>query len=420
MFKKLFISLMVVGLIFAFTGNGMAGVGEAGWYVKENGTPAGTYKYFKNGHPEGESEWVYCPSCGNDPTSPEVPNGSTVGGVYDGEAWETAKDFDHSGVNDFAFAKSETMIGGTMETFADAVGNGYEYVGRYKGSYDKKWDHGWKYVFVGEGEGKYDLIPNKASQEVKMILVAYDGNVHACSFDNGLYSQSYAKAELGDSYAKFTGDVYGKGGEDEYIASQIRFGGNLYQKTLAKEVGYNAGYGVAFEQSGASFLMEMPLVEGENLGYFGHYNSNDIDLLFIPVVSFGPEATVKGFSSVEIDPYGSERSLVAHTNNMSYVGFNSNGILNCLAPTPQTVLSNVGGNGIVKGYMSNGPTYGQGIATFNYTGYTQGSGVADLSIVTNNGLNQSSVVINGSSSAVANGSSSAVANGLTIFGNGSY
>jgi hypothetical protein len=30
-----------------------------GWYVKIHGKNAGTYKYFKNGHPENQSEWTY-------------------------------------------------------------------------------------------------------------------------------------------------------------------------------------------------------------------------------------------------------------------------------------------------------------------------------------------------------------------------
>jgi len=33
--------------------------GGPGWYVKDNGTPAGKVKYFANGHPEGNSEWTF-------------------------------------------------------------------------------------------------------------------------------------------------------------------------------------------------------------------------------------------------------------------------------------------------------------------------------------------------------------------------
>ena len=33
--------------------------GLPGWYIKTHGKNAGTYKYFKNGHPENQSEWEY-------------------------------------------------------------------------------------------------------------------------------------------------------------------------------------------------------------------------------------------------------------------------------------------------------------------------------------------------------------------------
>ena len=32
-----------------------------GWYIKTRGATAGTIKYFKNGHPENNSEWTFCP-----------------------------------------------------------------------------------------------------------------------------------------------------------------------------------------------------------------------------------------------------------------------------------------------------------------------------------------------------------------------
>jgi hypothetical protein len=33
--------------------------GEPGYYIKTRGKTAGTIKYFKNGHPENNSEWEY-------------------------------------------------------------------------------------------------------------------------------------------------------------------------------------------------------------------------------------------------------------------------------------------------------------------------------------------------------------------------
>lgn len=32
-----------------------------GFYIKTRGNTAGMIKYFKNGHPDNNSEWVYCP-----------------------------------------------------------------------------------------------------------------------------------------------------------------------------------------------------------------------------------------------------------------------------------------------------------------------------------------------------------------------
>jgi len=394
------LGLMLCGVPAMATSGGVE-FEQPGWYQRTKTDGGVQYQYFPNGHPVAQSEWSYCESCGNDPMSPVTPNGATVSGYYEGSAWEYNSDDDrsnHGYGNDYAFAESDTMVGGEMETFADAEGYSHQRV-----EVGKHWVDGWC-IFPGHWETDYEWqnIPNMASEKVRMEFVAYDGNVQACSFDTGLFSKSSAKAELGNSFVKMTGEVEGRGGEDEYISSRIIFGGNLYEKTMAQEVGYDGGFGVAYQDAGLSFRMDMPVVEGE-IPFVGHLNSNDITIFGIPVANFGPEATVEGFSTVRIDPYGNNRSLVAHTENSTYVGFDTGGLLNCVVPQPETVLSNVGGGGYVNGAIFNGPSYGAGYADFVYSGYTQGNGMADLNIVVNNGFNSTSVIINGSSSAVANG-----------------
>lgn len=342
MFKKMLVIMMVLGLVFA--GSSMA-----------------------------------CQECQGD--------GSTVSGYYDGQALEWAMDYDHSGVNDFAFVKSGTMIGGTMSTFADAEGYSYERVFSH-------WDYEWKQGCFGirykDWYPVYETIeiPNEASQEGDMLFVAFDGNVHACSFDGGLFSHSFAKAELGDVLYIVKGEAEGVGGLNESVSLTIRYGGQLFQETLAQEVGYNAGYVIAQEQSGLSFLSYMPTIYDSGIDEASIFRTN---------FGYSPfEAVTKGGSTVEIDPYGNTRSIHANTWNQANISVN-----NCFAPA--SMSSNVGGVGHVEGFIQNGSSFAGGMADFNYVGSMNGNGAANLDAMIKNGQNSTTVIINGSSNAVADG-----------------
>ena len=87
LFVALFAALLMVAAPVMVTAAPVE-KGPAGWYAKTNGADAGTLKYFKNGHPDNQSEWVYCDTCGDDPDNPVIVNN---GGSSDGNAYSLAK-----------------------------------------------------------------------------------------------------------------------------------------------------------------------------------------------------------------------------------------------------------------------------------------------------------------------------------------
>jgi hypothetical protein len=308
-------------------------------------------------------------------------NNSSASGLYEAQAWEKSFSIDFSGVNDYAKAGSNTMVGGTVDTFANAEGYHCEKV--------KVGEH-WVWISkrLGWGYWKSDYewqsIPNEASQEGSIIAIAFDGKERVESWDNGLTSFSSAQAELGSGIVTLYGKAKGENGLDEYVQTQAVFGGNLYQETLAQEVGYSFGSGIyAFQTSGLSFEASLPM----SIDYDDDYAK----LLSIYVID--NDSMAMGYSQVTIDP---NKSIVGHAESMSAIEASR-----CLPATFD--FSNVHGNGVVGGYISNGASFGGGVAEYSFLGYQNGSGQADLSAQIFNNTNSTTVIVNGSSSAVADG-----------------
>ena len=355
--KKLFIVLfMVVSLVMV--GSAMA---SGAGHIKDG---PGMYKHsvtnrvkYFNDHPGIPSQWVLIVPF--DVPVEDQKDASTVTGTYAGQAWDEVES-ESKTFNDYGYATGAYMIGGEMDTFADAEG------------YHRK------YFFCGP------LVPNKAFQE-GTILAHSETKAWSWAKDYGLTSKAGAGIKADDGFVVIGGLAIGEDGQREFISSRVIYGADFYQSNLAQEVGYDAGDVVAFNESSLNFMASEQWKTSEGRDIVFHVNGAD----------YTPEVITKGKSEVTIDPTGGYRSIIAHTENMAYIES---------VPRDMTMhYANVQGNGYVAGQISNGGSFAGGKATFDYTGYTQGSGQADLNATVNTYGNGTTVFVNGSSSAVANG-----------------
>lgn len=331
-------------------------------------TVTGKVKYFDS-HPGLPSQWVF--------QSPAIApeDQSTVAGVYSIQPWDFDDSYsrsNHGHGNDFGYAGGSSMIGGDIQTFADAAGYGCHWVqtGRFF------WQGHWEYT------------PNKAFQQG---LLYGESKTKAWSWahDSGLTSKAGAGIKADSGFVIGEGLAIGKYGDKEFVSDRLAFGADFYQNNGANEVGYLAGGVTAYNQSGLDYLAVSPWDMNES-------HTTAFNTLYS---SYTPDVITKGKSEVTIDPYGNTRSFSAKTENMSNIAFNG-----CRAPEVSIQNASVFGSGIVQGGISNGAAYVNGTSTFSYNGYTAGNGAANL-------IGKVTVTPGGSTSAFISGSSSAVANG---------
>ena len=321
-----------------------------------------TVKYFKS-HPGLPSQWVF-----QAPADEPVDEGSTVTGSYFVHPWdfdESLSESYHGYGNDFGYAGGESMIGGEMETFADATGS------------SRQWN--WK-------TWERECVPNEA-YETATIYGESETKAWSWAHDSGLTSKAGAGIKAEGGYVLGLGYASGKGGDDEFVSTRLAFGADFYQTNGANEVGYLAGGVTAYNQSGLDYLAFSPWETYEHKDYaIGVLASN-----------YTPDVITKGKSEVTIDPYGDMRSFNATTENMTNIAFTG-----YRAPEVTIQSASVYGNGVVSGAISNGSAYAGGTATFNYNGYTAGNGSANMYGTVTVNQNSTSAYVSGSSSAVAN------------------
>ena len=308
-------------------------------------------------------------------------NTGTVIGNYHAEAWDLDESYSFT-FNDHGYAGGEYMIGGKLDTFADAEGYSCKLV------HDDRYPN-WMWWKV-----KWEYTPNEAYQEGS-IKAESEAKAWSWAKDYGLTSKAGAGIKAEDGYVRFEAWVSGRGGDDESIRSQVLYGADFIQHNAANEIGYAAGGVSAGNESGLYFYGVTPYHDWSGLemiaSYFGLMREN-----------YTPDVITKGKSEVTIDPYGDYRSIVAHTENMSDISFPGGSRCN---PSPSVYLqeANVWGNGNVNGVIGNGGAFAGGSASFNYSGYTNGSGSADMNAYVNTHGDTTKVFVSGSSRAVANG-----------------
>jgi len=394
MFKKMLVIMMVLGLVFTFTGQSMAksgGVdfGPAGWYERSKGGENGKeYQYFGGGHPINQSQWTYYGE--NPPVEPyETPEVLRTASVFlDGVAVGESHAFDGDVIKNGSYAQADGYAGygGEFRLFADAEGMSCERIFDHWGSYyvDLGWFGGY---WVSYPVYRYEYTDNEA-----WVGSIFFGDAQLIAFgkaktfaevtDFGYTTESEAKSWYDKGSVTFIGSAIGKNGELEYASTKVKFNGNFSQETYAFEIeGYTfaeAGGWSSLNFSGGYGLKEK--IGNGSVSVFESYSD-------------GINAEVYGFSTVTIDP---SKSFVAHTENYSTLSFNP-------CKQPAYFESQVIGNGFVNGQVVNGGSFGMGTATFNYSGYTNGSGSANIAAEITQFNGGTTVIVNGSSSAVANG-----------------
>ena len=259
--------------------------------------------------------------------------------------------------------------------------------GSYSQSY---WGYGNDWASAGaNGGGGFNV--NATTTGSHFAFANVDGiaqgfaDTDSYAFDTGFSSYSGASASVdgwsaasGTTLAGFT-DWRGRG-VDSSIYGDTYFQADVNQSNTAKEVGYSAGG-----------------VWAENGSYAGIGNgrsfSDNNDLYGFNYEGGYTEGTVRtsGSSSVNIDPYGNNRSISAQTQNSSYADTNHSG---------DSYTTYMNGGGAVGGTISN--TYGAtvgGMATFNYDGYTDGAhGSANMNANIYKTGSSTTVIMNASSS----------------------
>jgi len=195
-----------------------------------------------------------------------------------------------------------------------------------------------------------------------------------------------AGAKFVDGGVLMYGLAKGLGGSYETIESRVKYGAKLIQFHNVEKGVWGAGYVFAGNMSGLKFDAYMPTKVNVGDGFVAQVNGT----------SYTPDVVTVGKSEVKIDPFGSVRSISAHTQNMSQVVFSP-------CHRPETLTSNVYGAGIVGGQIGIGNNYAGGTSGFMYNGYTTGRGEANLNAVVGNVGTSSFATVTGSSWATTNG-----------------
>lgn len=285
---------------------------------------------------------------------------AVANGTYDAEAVNKDMSYDHEydwfgGGSAFSFG--EVMVGGEMTTHAGSVDTGF---------------YCWK-------------IPAFAYQ-TGTIFAMSDGKAWSWVDNDPFKVKAGAGAKFVDGGVLMYGLALGNGGSREEIESRVKYGAKLIQFHNVEKGVWGAGYVFAGNISGLKFDAYMPSEYDSGKGFVAQVNGT----------SYTPDVVTVGKSEVRIDPFGSVRSISAHTQNMSQVVFSP-------CHRPETLTSNVYGAGIVGGQIGIGNNYAGGASSFMYNGYTTGRGEANLNAVVGNVGTSSFATVTGSSWATTNG-----------------
>jgi len=166
-------------------------------------------------------------------------------------------------------------------------------------------------------------------------------DLYTAAWDYGRGSGAYAKAQIEDSWASGFGTAYGYKGLKETASGSIGFEGSLFEQTSAKEEGYSAGEIIGGQHATVEFTtLPKEMCSINILGLRTVFGSRSGDF-----------AEVKGKTEVEIDPYGSHKSIEGNT----WTKVNA----------PGDVTANFAGG--VGGFITNGPAGVGGGASYDVT-----------------------------------------------------
>jgi len=361
-------NVLIVGtaLMFLLSGSmafATVEFGDPGWYTRSKTEGGIQYQYFPNGHPEGNSEWTYCGECGDNPSFPQIPTGSSASLSLLGVSYDRDRDRDWS-LNDFAKGKAEGCTGAEVDMFADATG----------GKYKTVWVGGWPWE---GGHFERVWVPNEAGV-FGTIFADTDAHAWAYTKDYGLSSKAGAGAVV-EGKVIAGGLAYGANGLPETVTVNLFFEGNVSQYNKAAEINYPGGQGITAVNESAA--------HGEAFKTISDFGCRGVE---VELGTLDAKLITKGKSEVSIDPYGSNRSMTGYTTNETKIS--SNG----------TAFAGMSGAGAVYGGITNGPAIAAGYSGFNYNGVaTYGTGNAFLNAnILNNG---STVIISGGATSSING-----------------
>jgi len=338
--KKLFsiftiaVFLLTSGLAMAAGPPGPAEFEGAGWYQKfdkKTGELLEGYKW-KEKHPKKNSQWKLCEECGSNPE--DIPGDYTAQAnlLYSNIKSSHSLDISLWGHgNDEAEAMAEGGFTGEMTLFANG-----KYSARVGG-----------------------LIPDGWCSPPAAFKGYTDADSFAHAWDFGTKSGAVAGADI-NGYVLGGGYAYGYKGFDEVATGSLTFGGYLQERTVAQEVGYANGSGIAASQFANIEFSETVQMDSYTVWltkYVGGYLSESPNGVF-------------GKSLVSIDNTGSHRSIEGSTFSKAY------------GPGETTV--NMGG--LVNGYISDGQSVAGGLASYSVIngGANNTVGQASLNATINN------------------------------------
>jgi len=375
-FKKLLVLTLVAAMAF-FGTNAMAAQGDPGWYEQKN-NPSVVH-YFSNPYNGKGFVWMA-------DQTPEPPVGpqANVTSIAEGQALSDT-------------ASSSTSWFGYGDDYGEASGNAYVY-GYNESTASADGTHGelqWdpKGGRRGRGGFAYVQVPNEATAGSYLDANAPEIKSWSWAVDFILASSAGAGAEIeGDRHdIKVGGWGLGLNGQPETSYTEVGIGGYIQQSNSANEIGgFLGSYGDTFATAGNFSELQFNAFASDL------DNGQSCKFLFweIPgaqnhLHGIEGNAIVKGESFVAVDPFGSNRSSYATTENSAKINF------------AHLETGFVGGNGGVAGAAVNGGVFGYGNADFSYTGLTAGSGSAMTQSNIQTSGNTSNVSVFSTSSAVA-------------------
>lgn len=236
MYKKLFAVLFAVSLLFAISGTSMADLDQPGYYQKIHGNKnVGKVKYFKNGHPEGPSEWVYLGEGYGEP-GPDVNtddhffgNASQNNGTFMKKGHFTPIDEDTFTIDNGAFVggsnSSEAYYGGVITDDGWGLGGAGTIGGTYVGA-----EHDGKYNLAYGATGNISAAGYGGKDVCGGAGISGEGSLSTAAVSQGNGVVAFASSSGSFSYDGYTtsqGVIIGGGGTAGFSTTNIS-GGTAY------------------------------------------------------------------------------------------------------------------------------------------------------------------------------------------------